>query len=1327
MSLLYGFYLCLLCGAERTWEHDLRANELQPKHQAKDCSNTSEATTLRTVLGKLGLQPEDLQGDLSKVRGIDWDKRTCQARGIQLKRAAGRLPEEISKLTGLRKLVLSGGVTGGVEVLHSLPWLTKLDLSGTLVEGDLGFARALPRLTDLRLNGARVQGDLKRLGALKILELDRTAVFGSVRSLALERLMQLRAAASQVEGDLSAFQNARCLRTLDLRHTQVQGDLAMLANSSLTELRLGSTQVTGNLQALGPVIRKCQQRSCGLRVLDLELTQVHGSLDVFASGDQLTKLMLRRTKVAGDLKGLSQHQLTRLDLASTEVEGSIAALHLETLLQLDLAKTSVAGPLGAFNTSAKLKGLRLDGTRVSGDLAGLEAQRRLESLGLGRCGVSGELRRLRAMARLGRLELGHTQVSGSLEDLPKGLQTLDLSATRVTGELGAIRAWPNAQLLKLSKTGITGAVTSAWRGCCRHLRSLDLSDSNVSFIPPGGDPGLQQVFSPAWEEEDLVQPLLFSPLVALRAAECNLTGQVEELRLRNVMLNKALQEDRPTELEVSLRSLDVSSNRLELRALPGALTVANLANNPRMLIDNATLLRVLEGSVFAELRGVRLVNTQLAEAMLEQKKLLKGKDLSFSDAEHGYDCYDVVNPSLVVSPPLFLPRQLCECMPGWYGLGTNCTKCPPGSYSSAHNQAACAPCPAGASGPEGAAGVAACVCATGQLFGGFCGCPAGRAMTKEESCELCGKLQLQCSRPLSRASAAPPLPGCARLAAHAEAAFKCLPPEARCPGNASGESLGCAPGYGGPLCADCAEGFRSSGGLCVACAPLLAQKTRLLWALAAAAAAAVAVMLLLLARGRAEERSEVSPAARRMVLLGLAKLQAPLLLQLLQLYAVLAQLAGAQQLDRDTAGDEGFLDAFWEKEYVAAMQLTLASVQDSFQVQCLFDAQAVRLLGALAAPLLPLLVLLLCGALELCKFSLGASSAFKALTLFFIGGACSCGRLLSCQRLDGGGQDLGHFAFRKALPQLSCLDTSPLSRWVDAVGYSTAVVYGFVIPCLLLYLFLRQHLLLKVCKTSVALAESSEGQLLTRLHPLRQGASEKGLKAPDSWLLASCAAHMAVLLRGEATLQLQSGEAKMTAVDHRGDAVELNVGSLVETLQAKSTAETLRCRQIVEMLTERCVVEEAVEHDRLLAGAKEVFFKYAFCRYVWMEVVLKLLAVALVAVVLKEDGLCFALAITLGMAAAIAMTQPYVQPQINELHCCCFLCLALAAVGFSWHWLRLARLSMALPPLLAAVQVLRPDSCEALAVRLFQELKEKLPELQRGEVVQLQVEFVSFA
>ena len=69
---------------------------------------------------------------------------------------------------------------------------------------------------------------------------------------------------------------------------------------------------------------------------------------------------------------------------------------------------------------------------------------------------------------------------------------------------------------------------------------------------------------------------------------------------------------------------------------------------------------------------------------------------------------------------------------------------------------------------------------TPTIFGAFKNAPLlapaflvfaahARNVRRAQSCELCGKLQLQCSRPLSRASAAPPLPGCARLAAHAEA------------------------------------------------------------------------------------------------------------------------------------------------------------------------------------------------------------------------------------------------------------------------------------------------------------------------------------------------------------------------------------------------------------------------------------------------------------------------------------------------------------------------------------------------------------------------------
>lgn len=48
-----------------------------------------------------------------------------------------------------------------------------------------------------------------------------------------------------------------------------------------------------------------------------------------------------------------------------------------------------------------------------------------------------------------------------------------------------------------------------------------------------------------------------------------------------------------------------------------------------------------------------------------------------------------------------------------------------------------------------------------------------------------------------------------------------------------------------------------------------------------------------------------------------------------------------------------------------------------------------------------------------------------------------------------------------------------------------------------------------------------------------------------------------------------------------------------------------------------------------------------------MEIVQKLLAVALVSVVASEDGLQLSLAICGGMAAAVGMVQPYSQPQVT--------------------------------------------------------------------------------
>ena len=57
-----------------------------------------------------------------------------------------------------------------------------------------------------------------------------------------------------------------------------------------------------SIQRILDLIRPVPQNTERVAKVPPELEhQVHGSLDVFASGDQLTKLMLRRTKVAGDL------------------------------------------------------------------------------------------------------------------------------------------------------------------------------------------------------------------------------------------------------------------------------------------------------------------------------------------------------------------------------------------------------------------------------------------------------------------------------------------------------------------------------------------------------------------------------------------------------------------------------------------------------------------------------------------------------------------------------------------------------------------------------------------------------------------------------------------------------------------------------------------------------------------------------------------------------------------------------------------------------------------------------------------------------------------
>ncbi|CAL1155883.1 unnamed protein product, partial [Cladocopium goreaui] len=156
------------------------------------------------------------------------------------------------------------------------------------------------------------------------------------------------------------------------------------------------------------------------------------------------------------------------------------------------------------------------------------------------------------------------------------------------------------------------------------------------------------------------------------------------------------------------------------------------------------------------------------------------------------------------------------------------------------------------------------------------------------------------------------------------------------------------------------------------------------------------------------------------------------------------------------------------------------------------------------------------------------------------------------------------------------------------------------------------------------------------------------------------------------------------------------------------------------MLTEQIMLEET--QDRLLIGFRPLLSKYALGQDVWMDVAMKLFAVALVSCVSMADAWKWAIAFSLVMAVLVAMCQPYMEPQVTQLQSLSCFCLALASVAFVYDWDWLARLTLVTPMMLMLWQVRCPDCTEALAERLFQdrrwtgqELQSELPKLQRGE------------
>ncbi|CAE7209073.1 inlA, partial [Symbiodinium microadriaticum] len=1354
-------------------------------------SGRLDALANLTSLQCLYLADTDVTGSLQALAEMS-ELRKLWLRGTKV---AGDL-QPLSKLTKLKQLYLQNtGVTGGLQALSDMSELRYLNLHDTKVAGDLqpllkltklkqillqntgvtGSLQGLAEMTELRklwLHGSKVAGDLQplsKLTKLKELLLANTGVTGSLQALAeMPELQELWLEGTKVVGDLQPLFKLTKLKLLLLKNTDVTGSLQALAEmTEMQTLWLDGTKVAGDLQPLSKLTM--------LKQLLLMNTGVTGSLQALAEMTELRKLSLHGTKVAGDLQPLSK--LTKLE-------------------ELLLMNTGVNGSLQPLGDMSDLQQLGLHGTNVAGDLQPVSKLTKLNELLLANTGVTGSLQPLAEMSELRKLWLRGTKVAGDLQTVAKltKLKQLSLKNTVVDGDFCELLHLTNLEQADLSGTHVSGRLTPAWRGQLLQLHTLDLKGSQVNFLPVGSDlKDLRATFVTNQTEQvlpalvnldvslcpldgdlqNLLQPLSFAGhLASIRASGANLSGHLQKSCLRDVSVDGERYSDYCTlPLLSSLQGLELADNKIHhIEGIPANVYVS-LANNSETYVSMKSLREALDRNVQVDLTATKISNTDDVAALFHEEVLHRTTQLTQSDRLKGFECYGITSTSLRVSPASFWPEGLCACTAGFQGNGTLCHKCQSNTYNERFN-GSCVPCPSNSSTAEaGASSVFSCLCTVGRMYtsesGQHCQCDASKALyqilgqkrsedaqtaASGDVCEDCGKLRLDrralgsspdCGRHGLDASSAPPQVGYARLEAGAQRAYRCLEPtaEERCNASSAnstgpGAALGCTTGHEGPLCVACSWGYRSRAGVCVPCEVASDAQKRwppgrellyLRWVVGAAVFAAVLAAVIFLWR-----RSRSQPATAR---LEPTLWSGPVLLQLFQLWGLLVALLESQ---KKTGGEPARADGLWAEECVQWLQLTAQGLRDATSLECWFGRTA-NDVTALVGPCVPLGLLVLCILPELASHGSGSVSfVLKLLTLLYIGGASSSAALMRCQHTDGGKEPLpDKHAFRSALPDIKCQDAAPLA---DSIAATCVVCYGLLIPSFLAYLMFKQHLALAPSRRFVSLVAQKEGGDTVSVWPVEESEKtepERDKELKRKSLLAAAVARSCIYFAGGVRVQLQDERLILRPQEQSGQEhdVNLDASSFVWTaLGNKGDADLRRCQALERMLKERYVLDEVASSDRIVAGAKELFVKYAACQNVWFEIAMRIVAVALVAAVRSEIGLEFTLGFTLCTALAIATIRPFRQHQVNDLQSFCFFCspafvssasevresrsagLAIAAFAFSTGRVLTARAALLAPCVMAAAQTLKPDGPEALALRLFQDSGVTPVKRRRGSV-----------
>ncbi|WP_161575459.1 leucine-rich repeat domain-containing protein [Beggiatoa leptomitoformis] len=411
---------------------------------------------------------------------------------------SGTLPGEISQLSNLVLLDLSGNDKLSGSVPNSITNLTKLLSNGVLPLQIAG--------TKLCVDTPKLSSFVEEKSGIKLPDCEEQAAQAVLVAAQYEVLMKFFNATggntntwTRKNGwggqnkDFCTWENVICqnglVTSLNLYSNGLTGsipsDIGKL--TSLTSLELSKNQLEGEIPSdIGNLTN--------LTTLSLSDNQLTGSIPSdIGKLTNLTYLSLFNNKLEGNIPGDIGNltNLTRLWLSDNKLTGSIPSDigNLTNLTSLELGNNKLEGKIPSISNLTKLTSLSLYLNQLEGEIpSDIGNLTNLTRLSLFNNKLEGNIPSIGNLTNLTELSLGHNQLKGSIPSIGNltNLTELWLSDNQLTGSIPSdIGNLTKLTRLSLGNNQLTGNIPTSI-GNLTNLTELWLNDNQLTGTIPDG-------------------------------------------------------------------------------------------------------------------------------------------------------------------------------------------------------------------------------------------------------------------------------------------------------------------------------------------------------------------------------------------------------------------------------------------------------------------------------------------------------------------------------------------------------------------------------------------------------------------------------------------------------------------------------------------------------------------------------------------------------------------------------------------------------------------------------------------------------------------------